>query len=805
MSKKFSDLLARVPPVQAPFGYKSAQDLGLESPDNTQFEQDFSRLAYMFVQDRAAPLMKYVLGFEVVNRDTDGSRAIGVFGFKIGPEYYYVPCFFLNNQIKGVDILFNKKTNMLVPLQEDWINHIVNRQNIELGGHADASKIQRDFENPNFRFMAVPPLYPNPSGETPKVAAADDTAWTLKEAWAHMEEKISTLLEKDAAFQQAWAGFVCRTIKAPLPFEKTAEGSPLKLWIRNQGGPRAMSSVLGAITTNYKYANAALTFYPDLQSLMVEEYCPTTMPEKGAAEIRVTTQVTDWVDGEAKKRLVRDGFTVVDKRPKERKSDTYDIDYEKRFSNPEQSGIYDVLLQDGRTTKCWVLLPGPCSREGAALVIEQDKRMYRLAQPEAIYCRGDQLEGPEAVFDKGVDLQDLEIGIPYCLVNKAGQGIGPVVVTSVIEDPERRTRLKVSWPYESIVKRPMYGRDFSTLRQPERHKKFDTAEPSHYCEPCSPSWNEAEYLELTDDAGKAKKTDYRTMVIPSNFKAIKLYERDGSGKTGRENEQVMEDLFVLGSLSNLDDAMQKSAFHRLTVASDDQGLQYYLRLNRNNPTPVMGYKQAYCELVGRLGLSIEDTEAVLKEASEQFKSRRLVKLAQQSSLVGVNMPPPRDATPATDPYTGIPMFQTPYEQNQVGSMTGLPPKPNANQYGINIGGEAEMDQQAQQLADQAAQAGQKQVFDLASIGGLSKSYDTGAMIDSYVPELMQALDRLGRILFLYYWKNEDFAERYGTGDIAEMEDLIRSVFKSFGELVLKLRQKSIDADSPNMIDSGSGV
>lgn len=59
---------------------------------------------------------------------------------------------------------------------------------------------------------------------------------------------------------------------------------------------------------------------------------------------------------------------------------------------------------------------------------------------------------------------------------------------------------------------------------------------------------------------------------------------------------------------------------------------------------------------------------------------------------------------------------------------------------------------------------------------------------------MQAVDRLGRVLFLYYWKNEDFGERYGTSETVEMEDTLRSVFKQFGNLALTLRSKTIDAE-----------
>ena len=92
---KFQDLLAQAPRSMAPVGYKQADPTsGQETPDQGQLEQDFARLAFMFVQDRAAPLMKYMLGFEVVNRNEDGSKAVGIFGFKTGKDYYYVPAFF---------------------------------------------------------------------------------------------------------------------------------------------------------------------------------------------------------------------------------------------------------------------------------------------------------------------------------------------------------------------------------------------------------------------------------------------------------------------------------------------------------------------------------------------------------------------------------------------------------------------------------------------------------------------------------------------------------------------------------------
>jgi hypothetical protein len=105
-----------------------------------------------------------------------------------------------------------------------------------------------------------------------------------------------------------------------------------------------------------------------------------------------------------------------------------------------------------------------------------------------------------------------------------------------------------------------------------------------------------------------------------------------------------------------------------------------------------------------------------------------------------------------------------------------------------------IDQEAQMLAEQAAQAGQKHVFDQAAVGGLSKVYDTSAVVDSYIPTFMDSLDRLGRVLFLFYWKHDDFTSRYGSDDVVEMEDRLRGVFKQFGDLTLKLKEKAVRTD-----------
>jgi len=112
------------------------------------------------------------------------------------------------------------------------------------------------------------------------------------------------------------------------------------------------------------------------------------------------------------------------------------------------------------------------------------------------------------------------------------------------------------------------------------------------------------------------------------------------------------------------------------------------------------------------------------------------------------------------------------------------------------------DPMTMQVAQQAASTGQKEIFDTAMIGGLLKSVRQETMIDRYMGDLMKGMDRVGRILFLFYFHRDDFSDRYGKADLPELEDSLRNTFESLGDLVLFLKQKSVD---PYPEEGGLGV
>ena len=97
-----------------------------------------------------------------------------------------------------------------------------------------------------------------------------------------------------------------------------------------------------------------------------------------------------------------------------------------------------------------------------------------------------------------------------------------------------------------------------------------------------------------------------------------------------------------------------------------------------------------------------------------------------------------------------------------------------------------------QQAQQAGQLGQKEVFDTAMITGLLKAVRQDSLVDRYMGDLLKALDRLGRVLFMFYWHNDEFTDRYGKADMPELEDTLRNSFEVLGDLVLFLKEKDVE-------------
>lgn len=759
----FKDLLHELPTVTA-FKYAAA-----ENPDQTQFEQDFSRIGYAFLKDKAAPLLQYLVGFETVERDEDGSRAVGIFGFKLNEKFYYVPTFFANGQIRGMDILFDKDENRMMPLTEDWVNMVVNKQPVQLG-EASPQDIMKTVHRPNFMSIKRPPQYMKYSSVTCSIPHGEMIKLAF-DAWNAICKSVADMLEKDAAFRGMYENALRKIAGEDLVFEKKGA---LTDYLATKGGPEAVGRLMQTIITNTDFLKAASEFYSLPDDLFVTTFDKKLEKVAAKSRITVTSKVTEYTPKGDRAKIVRDGFAVQDARTADEKSELFDVSMAEHLTNPTESGTYNVVMCDGKTMKVYVLMSrdfGP----GDTTMIDPKKRFSYQGQKRTIFVVDDKQEDGKAIYEAAESLSSMKVGNRYILVDDNGNAGPTIDLRSVVAENGKPTKLIGYVEY-----RPA-GREYGRT--------------SYSGAMCSIG---TDGVVISDRKGFNITRSGEMLVVPSSYKAIKLWSYDREQEHNVTDDALRQG-FKPGMLESLMTNFRKNAnVHDIRVYSND-GLEFRIGLDYTDEPRPLGFKSAMVRLITRYGLDEEDARTMLKEAALRRKSLRLVKLGQLvgEPTVGVSMPPPPDPIWGVDDYTGIPMQEDRGPDTVLGKTVGQPQRLNTLQQGFNMyqgpgdNGPSTVGQSPVDVANMASRSGQKNVFDHSTVAGLVKLDDSSAVIDTFIPQFIDTLDKIGRVLFLFYWKNEDFIDRFGEDNLQEMEDTIRGVFKSFGSLILDLQEKAV--------------
>ena len=143
--------------------------------------------------------------------------------------------------------------------------------------------------------------------------------------------------------------------------------------------------------------------------------------------------------------------------------------------------------------------------------------------------------------------------------------------------------------------------------------------------------------------------------------------------------------------------------------------------------------------------------------------------------------------PAVDTALRVDQVRPEIQRHRVGDI--LPVGGGENGDASDLSTMAPMD-----IYNLSKEKGTSAMFEHGVVGSLVQTYDSMAMVDKYMPDLEQGLDKLGRLLFLFYWKPEDFSRAYGTDDQPQLEYKLASCFKSLGDLVIELLRKNRDQD-----------
>ena len=758
-------------------------DLGGKG-DDTSFEQSFSNLAHAYLRDSAPKLLDHEIGFQLLDRNRENTKAIAVFAFKVGSMWLYAPVFFLNGDLKGHELLYIKNQDIFVPLKENWINYLVNRKPNIMGSGIDKNLSQFGQRQPDFTQLSRSPA---------KFGSAKPT---LKE----MVDEAMPAFAK-AATMNTVAAFadMGKTLNLAT-FLKEARLTTLEMLVKTcQHAPQIASAIeefhgLDIIKEAIAIAKARES-QTKIASVLSEA------PDKPAAQaglqiitfdLTVQTKLPAGHSEEDQEKLLRDGVLIKDERGDDNVSVPYNVQVEKKLFTPSESGLYEILVKGGNIERCYVaVFPQSAAKRADFVTVVRTE-----GGPDWVNTRADhvfalaRIEGEE--FMKWFDGLPEASSLPsnssrYMLINKNGDATVPVRMIREYGESEFGVK-SYEVDTEDHAKHPPKGHiDACCYNDPLNYSKYRDGVRVH----------------LGTSKGSKLRASMGDIFVPEGYKLLKCKlghddvpaselsdDKPGCGCGGSEDPPLMP-----GNIADAQMAiMQKTA--SLTVYHNGTEVSINKEAAAN---PI----KALVTLVEYHGLREDAAREILKTAAAKRKYEGRIKYADPyGGPMMINSAPNAPSDPGA--VMGGETIMGSSVPTQLGIDVGVPVSGmSASQTDRQIYNPNPMfDNKDVRSVIDAAQSGQKEVFDTAMIGSMLRAVRDDGLVDRYMGDLTKGLDKLGRILFMFYWHGDRFAERYGKADMPELEDSLRNAFEMLGDVILFLKQKTIE---PYPEEAGSDV
>jgi hypothetical protein len=745
--------------------------------DDMPFEQAFSNLAHAYLRDSAPKLLDHEIGFQLLDRNRENTKAIGIFAFKVGSQWLYAPVFFLNGDLKGHELLYIKNQDMFVPLKENWINYLINRKPSILGGGIDKNLSQFGQRQPDFTQLSRSPA---------KFGSANPT---LKE----MTTAVMPTLAKTA------------TLNTKLAFEELGKVMNLPTFLK-QAGLQVLSALVKTCAHAPQLAAAIDEFHgldivsEAIKAAHAQNQTKTASvlseaPEKPKAlttlkvityDVTIQEALPPGLTEDDQEKLLRDGVLIQDQRDRDNVSIPYNIQVEQKLFNPSESGLYDILVKPGEIERCYVAVhpQGAAKRENFATVVRVD------GTPDWVNDRTDHIfalsrvEGDE--FDEWFAALPDADSLPskntrYMLLNHKGSATVPV---RVIREYGEST----------------YGTTSYEVHLEDHPKHYPTGGEPDYCRTYDPlkydKYRDGVRVHLNGQSGSKLRSSLGDIFVPAGYKRLKVSKGEDDGADGldqfmcgcgeSEDPPLMPGNLVDAQLMLMQKLGSVTLYHNGTAVEIHSPKKQLIEKE-------LSEKQAAVSLVQNHGLREDAARELLKTAAAKRKYSFHVKYANPyGPPMMIQGAPGAPSDPG--PVMGGESIMGTSIPTQLGIDVGVPVSDvsAANTDRSIYNPNTMLDQRDVKAVIDAAQSGQREVFDTAMIGAMLRTVRDDGMVDRYMGELTKGLDKLGRILFMFYWHGDRFAERYGKADMPELEDSLRNAFEMMGDVILFLKQKTIE-------------
>ena len=728
------------------------------------FEAKFAQLGNNLINDRVPALLPYRVGFQLIDKNDDETKAVGVAGFVLNNLFLYLPVFFLNGALKGMDLLYVASADMFVPAADNWIN-MLKQEGMSVMGWVPTHIWGQDrFYRPEQSNLAKYPF------EYPSKLAGDNSLLS-HDAFQRMAKKHE---KADFPSLVETVGMLSKTAKAQ--FLNTMLKSP-------------------------EFANALFTFYePDelrkIAADAVKDIYELDGEPKKDDVIFVTSNADEpasMLNSAEKNLLVQNGVFVIDKRLNFSQVFQTAVDT-RTLQNPTEAGIYDVLMTDGSFETFIILLPQlrsqsgpdacnePCSPAQAnadshvdrpALLIRPLDKTHEFVPVlcRNVFCKRAApvsqkmiagLKGGERCTREALakvvadDVADQKKSNPDLSTEHAWINKDVLIVQSALNCLAGTLQMRGKWDAPKIELKS---------KRPEGQKWK--------------SWETTSYdVEFIREEGRLS-TSGKTLLVPEGCRLFRRADKtvDLGDLATIERRMVADGLNTVkvqanGSTANIVSGKEASglidktaALRILCLRHGIFGGQAIKMLKEANHAP--GHTKAF----------------LIKHAAPYDLDAYVGDFGQMAKVPWMGGPAPvvENAT-----------------REQIRTQRG-----NPMMAPMDAAGNPLLPSHVIQSANDLASRGVKEIFDVGMMGNLVETADLSELKKDYIGRMIKGMDAVGRMLFLFYWHQDEFEERYGQSEMKKLENTLRQVFKSSGDLVLFLREKN--QNQPLLSDNLSGT
>lgn len=754
--------------------------------NDTDFEQNFFQLAFTYIKDKIPTLIDFMVGFEVVDKNDDGTQSLGLFMFEVRGRKFYVPVMYSNGELKGADLLYDHSADRFVPNKDNWVDHILSQSPAEAGFAATEDEEDLNIANPD-----ITELFDNnpyKSSSIPPIGAAGLNGLVESNGEVEAEEDESTDDDDDTPVTDSYTDKSdikdASVFKRMLQVGNSPQWGSLTDFFRNEDGGFA-SKFAQTLIHEPKLHKAVHEFYGDeiYAALAEAKFAQDSadLPKVAADEPKITvitspidSGVNEILNEEEIQSLVEDGIAFVDNRDGEEKAIPYRVETEVTIASPTESGKYSVLMKGG-AFKDTVIFINMLGRNADNI----DEGWDVPTSPGA----------PSIGLKNTSLIVDTEAGM-------ASPANPYDIFVQVTETPGDFITYVENLPTTSIINNtpsPDYTKDKTDVAQ------YVLVDPNTYQATPPLSIENKVTVDGTTNMGAynwSGDSNVQTVTISDKYKGLS-YSRGSvyanpDCKVIKVTQPEHHKPLPLGSQQDLDSVLLKD-FEDIKVSC--VGFDEYHIFTKKSTVAFCRYKKALTTLVVDLGLNSTEARQLIADAKQDGEKSALYKLAGPGDMIYPTLE--EGASFTQDPTLGV--TEQSLAPQFIPAMQSGSQDPQARAIedqitGMNQTGGALNPQSVQGIL-QAAQTGEREVFDTATITNLLDVNEIDALLTRFTKDLDIALDRLGRLHFLLMLHRNKFVGRFGSDDIVDIEDSLNNIFKGLGELVLKLKEREISSDA----------